>query len=141
MATGIEMFGHRVWNGPYRVWLWNLEDEMEEVEKTIHAFLKLWDISPESLADRLFIDGVDSLGSRLLKIGVADRSGGHVIRRPVVDALVDEMKDRGIDHLAVDRSEEHTSELKSLMRTSSTVFCLKKKKNQNTLNKNNEEYN
>src|SRR3546814_14181904 len=75
---------------------------MEEVEKTIHAFLKLWDISPESLADRLFIDGVDSLGSRLLKIGVADRSGGHVIRRPVVDALVDEMEDRGIDHLDVD---------------------------------------
>src|SRR3546814_10808587 len=28
------------------------------------------------------------------------------------------------------RSEEHTSELQSLMRTSSAVFCLKKKKNQ-----------
>src|SRR3546814_5706279 len=27
-----------------------------------------------------------------------------------------------------DRSEEHTSELQSLMRTSSAVFCLKKKK-------------
>src|SRR3546814_1559801 len=27
------------------------------------------------------------------------------------------------------RSEEHTSELKSLMRTSSAVFCLKKKTN------------
>src|SRR3546814_2012194 len=27
------------------------------------------------------------------------------------------------------RSEEHTSELKSLLRTSSAVFCLKKKKN------------
>src|SRR3546814_9975734 len=100
MATGMEMFGPRVGNGPYRAWLWNLEDEMEEVEKTIHAFLKLWDISPESLADRLFIDGVDSLGSRLLKIGVADRSGGHVIRRLVVDALVDEMKDRSIDIMA-----------------------------------------
>src|SRR3546814_5427759 len=32
------------------------------------------------------------------------------------------------------RSEEHTSELQSLMRTSSAVFCLKKKKN-NTTNK------
>src|SRR3546814_5563915 len=28
------------------------------------------------------------------------------------------------------RSEEHTSELQSLMRTSYAVFCLKKKKNQ-----------
>src|SRR3546814_7450290 len=30
------------------------------------------------------------------------------------------------------RSEEHTSELQSLMRISYAVFCLKKKKNQNT---------
>src|SRR3546814_3762440 len=29
------------------------------------------------------------------------------------------------------RSEEHTSELKSLMRSSYAVFCLKKKKNEN----------
>src|SRR3546814_8574160 len=29
-----------------------------------------------------------------------------------------------------DRSEEHTSELQSLMRTSYAVFCLKKKKDQ-----------
>src|SRR3546814_1923448 len=29
------------------------------------------------------------------------------------------------------RSEEHTSELQSLMRTSYAVFCLKKKKNNN----------
>src|SRR3546814_4166197 len=31
---------------------------------------------------------------------------------------------------ATDRSEEHTSELQSLMRISYAVFCLKKKKNQ-----------
>src|SRR3546814_5661982 len=33
------------------------------------------------------------------------------------------------DFALVERSEEHTSELQSLMRTSSAVFCLKKKKN------------
>src|SRR3546814_9239658 len=32
-----------------------------------------------------------------------------------------------------DRSEEHTSELQSLMRISYAVFCLKKKKNDNTV--------
>src|SRR3546814_2519942 len=32
--------------------------------------------------------------------------------------------------LGVDRSEEHTSELQSLMRISTAVFCLKKKKKQ-----------
>src|SRR3546814_7570344 len=33
------------------------------------------------------------------------------------------------------RSEEHTSELQSLMRISYAVFCLKKKKQQNTTHK------
>src|SRR3546814_7965335 len=32
----------------------------------------------------------------------------------------------------IDRSEEHTSELQSLMRISYAVFCLKKKKNTKT---------
>src|SRR3546814_2870269 len=34
--------------------------------------------------------------------------------------------------LGVNRSEEHTSELQSLMRTSYAVFCLKKKKKRTT---------
>src|SRR3546814_5686679 len=33
----------------------------------------------------------------------------------------------------VDRSEEHTSELQSLMRISYAVFCLKKKKQKNSI--------
>src|SRR3546814_8702056 len=42
-----------------------------------------------------------------------------------------ESASRGFAHLVEqsgDRSEEHTSELQSLMRTSYAVFCLKKKK-------------
>src|SRR3546814_5791426 len=35
---------------------------------------------------------------------------------------------RGLSELAAARSEEHTSELQSLMRISYAVFCLKKKK-------------
>src|SRR3546814_6194928 len=35
----------------------------------------------------------------------------------------------------IERSEEHTSELQSLMRISYAVFCLKKKKSQKTQNK------
>src|SRR3546814_2268397 len=38
----------------------------------------------------------------------------------------------GIDRAGLHRSEEHTSELQSLMRTSYAVFCLKKKKQQCT---------
>src|SRR3546814_4787180 len=38
----------------------------------------------------------------------------------------------GMALTAIARSEEHTSELQSLMRISYAVFCLKKKKQQNT---------
>src|SRR3546814_1648141 len=37
------------------------------------------------------------------------------------------------DHIGCIRSEEHTSELQSLMRKSYAVFCLKKKKQQNMI--------
>src|SRR3546814_9054042 len=41
----------------------------------------------------------------------------------------DEFVQAAIEHKAHARSEEHTSELQSLMRISYAVFCLKKKKN------------
>src|SRR3546814_10208906 len=37
-------------------------------------------------------------------------------------------------YAVTERSEEHTSELQSLMRISYAVFCLKKKKNKHTIN-------
>src|SRR3546814_10242552 len=45
-----------------------------------------------------------------------------------VDAPVDRAarRDQRIAHAGLDRSEEHTSELQSLMRISYAVFCLKK---------------
>src|SRR3546814_2240098 len=42
---------------------------------------------------------------------------------------------RGNEHLGFPRSEEHTSELQSLMRISYAVFCLKKKKQSKTSTK------
>src|SRR3546814_3352176 len=41
---------------------------------------------------------------------------------------------RGGGNVAAGRSEEHTSELQSLMRISYAVFCLKKKKNKHLIN-------
>src|SRR3546814_7735194 len=51
---------------------------------------------------------------------------GHIAHRAVRLAMA-HMVD-GIDGVARRRSEEHTSELQSLMRNSYAVFCLKKKK-------------
>jgi len=102
MATGRDFFGHRVWDGPHRVWMWNLEDELEEVEKTVHAFLKLWNLTADDLGGRLFLDGSDAVASPLLKLVVEDRTGGIVVQRPIIAALIEEMLARKIDYLDVD---------------------------------------
>src|SRR3546814_10664457 len=51
----------------------------------------------------------------------------------VLEKAIKGMLPRGpLGYAQFRRSEEHTSELQSLMRISYAVFCLKKKKNQNT---------
>src|SRR3546814_7461651 len=52
-------------------------------------------------------------------------------------AILGDIRQRGdldVQLVYFDRSEEHTSELQSLMRISYAVFCLKKKKNKQTHN-------
>src|SRR3546814_4914346 len=52
------------------------------------------------------------------------------LRRDLIGRLIERDADRiGVDRRHRHRSEEHTSELQSLMRISYAVFCLKKKKN------------
>src|SRR3546814_3075622 len=70
--------------------------------------------------------------SELLRLAAGvERASEH----PLALAVVAAAKDRGIalpevtDFDSPTRSEEHTSELQSLMRNSYAVFCLKKNKN------------
>src|SRR3546814_7016165 len=58
-----------------------------------------------------------AIGFHYLFVFIGQQSEGEIIFFP---------------ELLVRRSEEHTSELQSLMRISYAVFCLKKKKRQNT---------
>src|SRR3546814_2299834 len=51
-----------------------------------------------------------------------------LLRRGLVGSDIQVTTQGGLRHCLGDRSEEHTSELQSLMRISYTVFCLKKKK-------------
>src|SRR3546814_4238548 len=54
---------------------------------------------------------------------VQGQKTGRAVERPDGGVV-----DRAFDQLGASRSEEHTSELQSLMRISYAVFCLKKKK-------------
>src|SRR3546814_11586860 len=49
-------------------------------------------------------------------------------RRAAIDAEIAQIEGGPAQDAGIERSEEHTSELQSLMRTSYAVFCLKKKK-------------
>src|SRR3546814_1928434 len=70
--------------------------------------------------------------------GGGGRDGSHRYRLPAHHRQRDPVRAhpgqepglhrRAAERAAADRSEEHTSELQSLMRISYAVFCLKKKK-------------
>src|SRR3546814_4300439 len=75
---------------------------------------------------------------RSVETGTIRRSpnagAGEIIRRQRNQDLPRAMgHDVPIDETAFDRSEEHTSELQSLMRSTYAVFCLTKKINYTTI--------
>src|SRR3546814_5000772 len=53
---------------------------------------------------------------------------GNAMHANYAPCSLDELHAKGYQNWALGRSEEHTSELQSLMRISYAVFCLKKKK-------------
>src|SRR3546814_3255645 len=89
---------------------------------------------PETLPRRSRDDPDEAavrIARRMVEILSARTGDGHVLRvdlrlrpHPEVTPIV-------LPYSAAIRSEEHTSELQSLMRSSYAVFCLKKKKIKN----------
>src|SRR3546814_7565926 len=86
-------------------------------------------------ADLTVVDRVDSLPFRAsyIKGDLGSEAGIAAVAKQLAERPVDLLINlAGIQHFgplgAQARSEEHTSELQSLMRISYAVFCLKKKK-------------
>src|SRR3546814_9543827 len=72
-------------------------------------------VTAESLAE---VFAATRSPSKVVDLGCGDGRSLDLFRRILPDA----------EWCGLDRSEEHTSELQSLMRLSYAVFCLKKKK-------------
>lgn len=100
MATGRNLLGQEVPGGPKRVWLWNLEDDGEELARIVQAACKHWSIGPEDIRGNLFVDS--ALEGASLKLAASTTTDGLIVNRPLVDALTDEMLARGVDYLHVD---------------------------------------
>src|SRR3546814_8986678 len=79
----------------------------------------LYTANPQSDPDARFVDLVDTLDERIMAMGDA-RSASGIGSGGMVSKLQ-------AAKIATHRSEEHTSELQSLMRISYAVFCLQKK--------------
>lgn len=100
MVTGRNLLGHAIHDGPKRVWLWNLEDDADELARIIQAACKHWGICRTDLGERLFVDS--AFAGAVLKLATSTPAAGFVINRPLVEALTAELIDRRIDYLHVD---------------------------------------
>lgn len=98
MAANQPLLGKEVHEGPLRVWLYNLEDPDEETERRLHAAAKHYQIAPEDVGDRLFVNS-----GRDQPVCLAEETpDGARITRPVVEAIVEELTINKIDVLCID---------------------------------------
>ena len=97
LSSGREILGKTVWGGPKHVWLWNLEDDRDELARQIVACSRHHCLSERDYAGRLFVNDARS------PLCTATKSReGLIIHEPVNAGLVSEIRARGIDVLIVD---------------------------------------
>jgi hypothetical protein len=99
LVTGEDLVGKPVPGPPKRVWLWNLEDSIAMMTRSIQAAAKLYDVKPGDIADRLFLNAARD-GSPLCT--TRRTSAGLEVSEPVREALISALKEKEIDVLIVD---------------------------------------
>jgi hypothetical protein len=99
LVTGRDFMGSKIWGGPTKVWLWNLEDSVEELSRGLQAAASYWSISADDLTDNLFLSS--ALNGDHLKL-VSSRSEGPRENVELAKAIVTELKSKAIDVLFID---------------------------------------
>ena len=97
MASGRPITGEWV-KGPLRVWVYNLEDPSDELQRRVTAAMIHHRITPEAVGGRLFIDS----GRDRPLCAAKQISSGTVINVPELDAMSAMIKARNIDALIID---------------------------------------
>jgi hypothetical protein len=98
MASNRNLYGSEVHDGPLTVWLYNLEDPAEESERRIHATAKWFNISPEDVDGRLYVDS----GRDQRCVIATETEYGARIAQPVYEQIKAQILERKIDVLTID---------------------------------------
>ena len=97
MATGKALLGIHP-TGKFKVWIWNGEDPLEELERRVAAICLHYGIAPAELDGQLFLNS-----GRDTEIVIATTTkSGTVIAQPVVDAMKATIRENRIDVVFLD---------------------------------------
>ncbi len=88
----------KVYGGPKRVWIFNLEDPHAELERRITAACKHYGIDASDLGDRLY---VDSGRDQPLCLAETTKNMTTIVR-PVSDQLIAQIREKQIDVVVID---------------------------------------
>lgn len=97
MITGKPLLGVQP-KGEFRVWIWNGEDPLEELELRIAAAMRHYGITKEDLQGRLFLNSGRDMP---IKMARADKHGAK-IAIPVVNEVIETIRRNKIDVMVLD---------------------------------------
>lgn len=98
MVTGRELLGEWVARSPLKVWVYNLEDPRDEMDRRVIGAMMHHGVWSDDIGDRLFID----TGRERALCTAIEVRGEATIVKPEIDALAAEITARGIDVLIID---------------------------------------
>ena len=99
LVTGKALLGKDVWNGPLRAWLWNLEDDKDELARQLLAAAIYYGVTNKDIAGRMFVDS----GPEGATLCTATSDGrGFTLNQQKFDDIAAELKARRIDVLIID---------------------------------------
>lgn len=81
-----------------KAWVWNNEDDRNELRRRLAAIMQQWNVAPADLRGKL---GLNSGSERPLVIAKATKDGA-VVRLPDIEAIIERVRLEGIGLLIVD---------------------------------------
>ena len=98
MASGRNLYGVEVHDGPLTVWLYNLEDPAAETERRLHATAKWFKLDPQDFLERMYVDS----GRDQRCVIATETEYGAKIVQPVYEQIKAQLTERRIDVLIID---------------------------------------